>query len=77
MTAPRCETSTNLGKAMVGISDVKGDAVTHDIKISYKEAVRSRSRRSAAHGLTETGLRASAWQVWPPCFPLHSCYYVL
>ena len=57
------ETSTNLGKAMVGISDVKGDAVNfRDREGGAKEATgEGIPKKRKLHGHTETQLYGSSW----------------
>ena len=58
------ETSTNLGKAMVGISDVKGDAVNfRDREGGAKEATgEGIPKKRKLHGHTETQLYGSSWK---------------
>jgi pyridoxal 5'-phosphate synthase pdxS subunit len=58
------ETSTNLGKAMVGISDVKGDAVNfRDREGGAKEATAEGiPKKRKLHGHTETQLYGSSWK---------------
>ena len=58
------ETSTNLGKAMVGISDVKGDAVNfRDREGGGKEATAEGiPKKRKLHGHTETQLYGSSWK---------------
>merc|ERR1711869_190094 len=58
------ETSTNLGKAMVGISDVKGDAVNfRDREGGAKEATSEGiPKKRKLHGHTETQLYGSSWK---------------
>ena len=58
------ETSTDLGKAMVGISDVKGDHVNfRDREGGHKEATgEGIPKKRKLHGHTETQLYGSSWE---------------
>ena len=58
------ETSTDLGKAMVGICDVKGDAVNfRDREGGAKEATgEGIPKKRKLHGKTETQLYGSSWK---------------
>merc|ERR1740133_861773 len=56
------ETSTDLGKAMVGISDVKGDHVNfRDREGGHKEATGEVPPKKELSGYTETQVYGSSW----------------
>ena len=62
------ETSTNLGKAMVGISDVKGDAVNGPRPRGVRGGPPARARSASCTATRRRGSYGS-WK-YAPCFPL-------
>lgn len=57
------EVSTNLGAPMVGISDIKGDAVNFRDREGGEEAEARIPPKKQLHGATEVQLYGSSWNV--------------
>ncbi|CAM9825964.1 unnamed protein product, partial [Discosporangium mesarthrocarpum] len=57
-----CEVSTGLGPAMVGISDIKGDAVNFRGREGGATGEDQIPRKRKVYGPTETQLYGSSWE---------------